>query len=209
MKVEYKVVIASVICGLFMWVIDAVVDYMFFFQGTFWESMITAVAPHDAYARVLAMVVFPVFGIFIAIGVSKMRRLEEALEDSEKALRGIIDFNQILLNAIPFGMRIVDDDGNILFMNKRMSEMTDEKVTDKKCWDFLVDDKVMRIGCPLTEDMKQVGSGAIEEKTLDGDKTFKITPIGIIYEDKNAILEIYQEVTKQEDEKKPLEGDVK
>lgn len=193
MKVEHKIIVASILCGMLMWIIDAMVDYLFFFQGTFWESMLTAVAPHDAYARVLVMVFFPVFGISIAFVVGRLRRVEEALEESEKALHNIIDFNQTLLNAIPFGMRIVDDDGNILFMNRRMADISDEKITSNKCWEFLVDDKVIRIGCPLKGDETELASGGIETVDKTGKKKFKITPVGIIYENKNAVLEIYEE----------------
>ena len=43
-------------------------------------------------------------------------------------------FNNALLASIPFGMDIVDSEGNILFMNRKLQIMFGSEAIGKKCW---------------------------------------------------------------------------
>ncbi|MFH1878354.1 MAG: hypothetical protein ABH883_06065 [Candidatus Omnitrophota bacterium] len=195
MKVEYKVVLFSVLLGAVVWLTDAVIDYLYFFRGTFWQSLVTMVAPHDAYMRVLVMIVFPVFGFFIGTIVARLRRTEEALEETEQALREIIDFNQTLLDAIPFGMEIVNAQGDILYMNKHMRAYAGDEEASRKCWQIIKDDKSVCSECPVSRGIDTAGDGMCFEldKILGGRKS-RVTPINISYNGKKAILAIFQDI---------------
>lgn len=191
MKVEHKIILASVIFGLSMWVLDAVVDYLFFFQGTFWQSMATMVAPHDAYLRVAIMIVFPVFGLVIAKIVAKLRRLEEALESSDRALRDIVDFDNVVLTTIPFGIEVVDGQGNILFMNKTMEEWVGRPFLGGKCWEMIRDDQKRCPGCPLDKEIKYGKPECLLVDNVFGRKRVQIIHTGMFYNGKEAMLEIF------------------
>ncbi|MGB2601533.1 MAG: hypothetical protein WBD00_04960 [Candidatus Omnitrophota bacterium] len=191
MKVEHKIVLAAVILGLSMWVLDAVVDYLFFFQGTFWQSVVTMVAPHDAYLRVVIMIVFPVFGLIIAKVVAKLRRLEEALESSERALRDIVDFDNVVLTTIPFGIEVVDTQGNILFMNKTIEEWVGRPFLGGKCWEMIKDNQEKCPGCPLDKDIKYGRPECLIVENVFGRKKVQIIHTGMFYNGKEAMLEMF------------------
>ncbi len=193
MKVEHKIVLVAVLFGLFVWVLDAMVDYLFFFKGTFMQSFATMVAPHDAYLRVVITIVFPVFGIIIAGVVGKLRRVREALEESERALRDILDFDNVVLTTIPFGIEVVDEKGNILFMNKTMAEMTGRPYLGGKCWEMIRDEQYQCPGCPLKEGIRFGKSECLEVENVFGRKKFRIIYTGMFFNGKEAMLEIFQD----------------
>lgn len=80
MKTEYKVVSLAIIFGLFTWVIDAVVDYFFFYEGSFWGLLFYDVPAHEVYMRSITIVCFLVFGILISRGLAKRKQLQEKLQ---------------------------------------------------------------------------------------------------------------------------------
>ncbi len=53
MRVEDKVVVASLILGLTAWVIDSALTYLFIHTKPFWDLLIIDVPRHDLYARSL------------------------------------------------------------------------------------------------------------------------------------------------------------
>jgi PAS domain-containing protein len=193
MKVEHKIVLVAVLFGLFMWVLDSAVDYLFFFKGTFMQSLATMVAPHDAYLRVVITIVFPVFGLIIGGVVGKLRRVREALEESERALRDILDFDNVVLTTIPFGIEVVDEKGNILFMNKTMAEMTRRPYLGGKCWEMIRDEQYQCPGCPLKDGIKFGKPECLEVDNVFGRKKFRIIHTGMFYNGREAMLELFQD----------------
>jgi signal transduction histidine kinase/GAF domain-containing protein len=95
MKVRHKVVGLSIIIGLLLWVLDAVLDYFFFYKGTFWGALITNVPLHEVYIRLLILASFTVFGIFISWVISKRQQAEEALKLHEVRLQALSDLNKM------------------------------------------------------------------------------------------------------------------
>ncbi len=80
MKTEYKVIVLSAVLGLFFWVVDAVLDYFFFYEGTFLEILISDVPIHELYIRSVVLFLFIIFGIIIS-------RLLAGYESAGKVLR--------------------------------------------------------------------------------------------------------------------------
>ncbi|MBD3426098.1 MAG: hypothetical protein GF409_02570 [Candidatus Omnitrophica bacterium] len=198
MKIETKIILISIAAGLSMWVLDAVVDYLFFFRGTFWQSMATMVAPHDAYLRVVIMIVFPLFGIIIAKVVGKLRRLEEALEASERALRDIVDFDNVVLTTLPFGIQVVDEQGNMLFMNKTMEEWAGRPRLGSKCWEMIRDDQEKCPECPLGSDIKYGKPECLTAENVFGRKKVRIIYTGMFYNGTEAMLEVFLDLDEYE-----------
>jgi two-component system cell cycle sensor histidine kinase/response regulator CckA len=87
MKTEYKIIVLSILLGLFLWVADAALDYFIYYQGTFWGLLIYEIPPHEIYARTLVLGCCVVFGVAIHTVFGKFRRAEEKQRESEKQLR--------------------------------------------------------------------------------------------------------------------------
>jgi PAS domain S-box-containing protein len=134
----------------------------------------------------------------LKIKIMEHKKAEEELSKSN-------EFNLSLLQAIPFGMDIVNESGNILFMSKSLKIKLGEDFIDKKCWNLYKDDKTQCSDCPL-----KIGIDIGETSTLEVDRifngrTFQITHTGILFDGQKAILEIFQDIT----EKKQAEENVK
>lgn len=118
------------------------------------------------------------------------------------------NFNQTLLKAIPFGMDIVDTEGNILFYNENMSSI--EGIgKGKKCWEIYKDDKKQCSYCPLKKGLAIGEQATTQTAGVLGGKIFKISHIGLMYRGKNAVLEIFQDITEQTKNEKMLEEKVR
>ena len=114
-------------------------------------------------------------------------------------------FNQILLKTIPFGMDVVDEEGNILFLNHKFKKILGESAIGKKCWSLYRDDKKQCKDCPLMKGIKIGETAAIETKGVLGSKIFRISHTGMLYKGKKAILEIFQDITERKKAEKLLQ----
>ena len=75
-------------------------------------------------------------------------------KSAEKALQESNELNKSLLQTIPFGMDIVDEMGNILFISENMKMQTKSGPEGKKCWELYRDDHKQCTGCPLMEGIR-------------------------------------------------------
>lgn len=119
--------------------------------------------------------------------------LEEArieLEENEKKIR-------LIINAIPDGVEIVDKDLNILWMNKKLLKEFGGDSVGKKCYEVYCQNKRQCEKCPLKNNIKPGESGQLLVEGIVGGKTFEITHTGIIFDGKQAILEIFRDVTEK------------
>jgi len=123
----------------------------------------------------------------------------------EEELRKVNGFDEALLSTIPFGMDIVDEDGNIVFMNKKMEEAVGEDWKGKKCWEVYRDNKKQCNACPLVKGIDVGSTATIEtDKVCDG-KIFQIAHTGMIYGGKKAILEIFINITDRKKAEEKLQ----
>jgi PAS domain S-box-containing protein len=130
--------------------------------------------------------------------ISERKRDEELLVESN-------ELNNSLLNTIPFGMDIVDEKGNILFMSDNLKKLTNVDPVGQKCWDIYRDDKTQCSTCPLLTGIHIGKTDLYETSKIHGGKTFQISHTGMMFQGKKAMLEIFQDIT----EKKEIERKVK
>ncbi|RPI06903.1 MAG: PAS domain S-box protein [Ignavibacteriae bacterium] len=116
---------------------------------------------------------------------------------AEEALRQTHAFNDLLIQTMPFGMNIVDEEGNILFVSKTMKEMLTVDVVDMCCWKVYKDDNEQCSECPLKRGIPFGKPEVIETTGVLGGKTFQISHVGMMYEGRKALLEVFQDVTEQ------------
>ena len=124
---------------------------------------------------------------------------------AEEALKATNEFNNSLLQTIPFGMDIVDNSGTILFMSEKLKQKFKHEVIGKKCWELYKDDKQQCPECPLKTKIEIGGTSLVETDNVFNGRTFQITHTGTLYDGREAILEIFQDIT----EKKEVEKEVR
>ena len=86
-KDAYRVIVLSIIVGLFAYVIDAAVDAFIFHEGSFLDRLILVVPPTEVFFRMFLLASFITVGIFISIFLVKRKQVELALEQSEGKYR--------------------------------------------------------------------------------------------------------------------------
>lgn len=97
MKSEHKIIAVSILFGLFLWIIDAALDSLLFYEGTFWQLLILDVPSLDLYLRLLMLACFVILGLLMAIILARRKRVEEALRASEEGYRQLAMENARLL----------------------------------------------------------------------------------------------------------------
>ncbi len=116
-------------------------------------------------------------------------------KQAEDALIESYEFNESLIRAIPFGMDIVDEKGNILFLSQNLKDQFGADATRKKCWELYCDDKNQCINCPLKHKIQVGKTEVIEVVNIMNGKVFQVNHTGMIYKGKKAILETFQDIS--------------
>ncbi|TVL99966.1 MAG: hypothetical protein CV087_15695 [Candidatus Brocadia sp. WS118] len=125
---------------------------------------------------------------------------------ADEELQEFSDFNQTLVGSLPFGLDIVDEEGNILYVSKKFETLLGKKIRGEKCWNIYRDNKKQCENCFLKEGVRTGKTEAIESEDILGGKVFQITHVGLVYKGKKAILEIFNDITglKQAEEELQL-----
>jgi len=89
MRIEYKIVAGSLIAGLTIWVVDAVIDSRVFGEGPLWDLLFLDVPAHMITHRLVAIACFLLLGIVVSRVFAMRRHVEEALRKSETQLRAL------------------------------------------------------------------------------------------------------------------------
>lgn len=132
-----------------------------------------------------------------ALAASNERLLEEINERRhlEEELRSVNEFDETLLRTIPFGIDIVDEENNILYLNEKMRNIFGEDARGRKCYLLYKDDKLQCPNCPLKKAIQIGQTEEIEVSNALNGRVFLITHTGMFYQGKKAILEIFEDIT--------------
>ncbi len=116
---------------------------------------------------------------------------------TERRLSQTDDLNALLVKAIPFGISIVDCTGEILFCNDEMTHLAGSNVTGKQCWEVYKDSRSKCIDCPLGEGLLPGRIFTTEAVNAFGGRTFQVTHAGLMFNGKQAVLEIFEDITEK------------
>ena len=130
---------------------------------------------------------------------TERKRTERSLQESN-------DLNKTLLNTIPFGMDIVDQDGNIMFMSENFETLNAKDCIGKKCWSIYVDDKQQCSNCPLRSGIHIGKTELFETSGVFGGRSFQISHTGMMFQGKKAILEIFQDISELVENREKLKN---
>ncbi len=125
-------------------------------------------------------------------------------KQAEKALRESNELNTSLLRTIPFGMDIIDECGNILFMCENLQKLFGSEAAGKKCWELYRDNKSQCVDCPLLTGINIGKTEIYETAGIMGGRTFQISHTGMSFQGRKAMLEIFQDITERKRGEKEL-----
>ncbi|MBI5652699.1 MAG: PAS domain S-box protein, partial [Chloroflexi bacterium] len=128
--------------------------------------------------------------IAVITDLTEQKRVEEQLRASNA-------FNSSLLQTIPFGIDIVDENGNVLFVNEQMATRVGRDAVGKKCWRVYKDNQTQCDACPLKQSIALGETRVMETRDALGGKVLQIHHTGMVYRDQPAILELFQDVTER------------
>jgi PAS domain S-box-containing protein len=116
---------------------------------------------------------------------------KQAMEELAKSYA----LNEALLQTIPFPMDIVDAQGNILFLSRMMEQAVGLSALGRHCWTVYKDDRCQCGDCPLKQPIQIGKTMTIETSEVLGGRTFEVSHTGMIYQGKEAVMEIFLDIT--------------
>jgi len=154
MKIEYKVIALSIIIGLLFWVIDAVVDYFYFYQEPFQNVLIPEASSFELYIRLTWTAFFFIFGLITSRIIAKRKQTEEELL---KFKMGIERSNEAVF--------ITDINGTIIYANPAFEKIygfSKEEVLGKT-------PRILKSGVHSQEIYKQFWDTLFAKKVVTGE----------------------------------------
>ncbi|MBI4101384.1 MAG: PAS domain S-box protein [Candidatus Nealsonbacteria bacterium] len=156
-----------------------------------WLHVITAPTQHDEKGR-------PAFSVGLVFDISAHKKTEELLK-TEK------EFSENILETMPDGMSIVDQDSRIIYLNKNFQEIFGQKTLGQKCYEIFKDDKTQCPLCPLRDTIEIGQTKTIEIAGVVGGRTFSVSHTGISIDGKKHILEFFRDITDQKKSEKIIQ----
>lgn len=123
--------------------------------------------------------------------------IENSLRNAEKDLEETSAFNEALLQSVPYGMDVIDEEGNILFLNDHFRKLFGEDSLGKKCWTVYKDNQSQCPDCPLHKGLSMGESITFETSGVLGGRLFRIDHTGIFFHKKKAIMEFFHDITEE------------
>jgi diguanylate cyclase (GGDEF)-like protein/PAS domain S-box-containing protein len=105
-KDEHRIIIATIIAVLSLWIIDAAFDAFVMRKGAF-TDLLFSLHPGESFLRFLLPISFIVFGIIIARILARHRRAEETLQRHSAAIETSMD-----------GIALFNRDGEYIYVNQ-------------------------------------------------------------------------------------------
>ncbi len=97
---------------MLLWVGDAGADYLFFYEGTFWDLLVLDVPSHEVYVRTMQSAIVLVFGMVILRFFNRLGQSRERIRRSERQLQSTLD-------ALSANIAVLDEEGTVLSVNKQ------------------------------------------------------------------------------------------
>ena len=91
MKKEFMIITASFVFGVLVWVSDAALDSLFFYEGSFADLLLLDVPRHEIYFRTQVVIFFTLFGIIMARLFSTRNQALKALHRAKIELENRIE----------------------------------------------------------------------------------------------------------------------
>ena len=124
----WKIAVILMFFAALFWVIEALMDWLVFEEGHFWEMMVSDVPHHHFYMRMLVIVLFALSGVFISLLLIKRKRAEIALQNERNNMINIFE-------AMKDGACIIDGQYEVKYINPAL-ESVFGPLQGRKCYDY-------------------------------------------------------------------------
>jgi len=165
---EKKIILLSLFGGISLWVVDALVDSLFFSHESFLDSLVFKTSFHEQYFRSLFLVAFISFGFVISRIMARRREADEQLRAAYATLADEKTRTEAVLGAIGDGISIVSTLYRILYQNQAHKELVGEHLGEF-CYEAYAGLDQVCPGCPIALSF-QDGQGHSLEKELAGNE---------------------------------------
>ncbi|MBU4604261.1 MAG: PAS domain S-box protein, partial [Proteobacteria bacterium] len=153
LRTRNKIIALALFLGLFVWFVDSLLDYLWFYPGSFWGLVITEVPAHELYIRLLILACFLAFGIVAGRIAERLQRVGADLADSRQWLA-------TTLTSIGDAVIATDRLGRVSFLNPTAADLTGWPPDQAK-------------GRPLTEVFKIINEHTLKPVTSPVDKVLQ------------------------------------
>ncbi|WP_407282294.1 PAS domain-containing sensor histidine kinase [Methanolobus sp. WCC1] len=210
MNTSRKIILASLVFGLFFWLFDSSVDYLFYYNGTFENLLINKVPGHEIYIRSTVFLLFLIFGIVLADSVSKINTANHELKERVKELDCLYEISCIIRDSSSLKdafEKIVE----IIPTSWQYPEITSSRIVfadlEIRSSNFVHSD--IKLSHDITIDGEIVGSVEVfylENREMDGNDPFVKEEYDLI---EGIVRDITQFIVLKKKEEKILESEIK
>jgi two-component system cell cycle sensor histidine kinase/response regulator CckA len=124
MKSGRKVFIIFLSLGILTWILDAILDKLFFIPGSFPDLLLLKIPHHELYIRLLILIIFILCGLVFAAVFSRFNHNKRALESSEERFRTLSDQSVLAL--------LIYRNNDVLYTNSALAHLLDVSPDDLK-----------------------------------------------------------------------------
>ncbi|MBI5634662.1 MAG: diguanylate cyclase [Nitrospirae bacterium] len=170
-KVEHKVIIFSLMGGIFLWFADSILDYIFSPGGSFSEILFTDINPHELYTRIFFFMAFVLLGLFVSRLVGRLKRVED---EKENFIMAVANSNN--------GIALTDEDDKYVFVNEAYAELhgyAPKELMGKTCLDLIPPEMVQQSRHVLDNILHNPDSGVFNSEIIAMRKDGSTVPIEI------------------------------
>ncbi len=187
----------SILLGVLVWLAEAIIDYLVFDKGAFFELLIFKVPAHELYIRSVTLGGFVAFGAFASVVIGKQKKLEKTAKKEKKLFLDAIE-------ALTHPFYVVDaKDYTVKLANSAAN--TSLLAKDKRCHVLMHAEPTPcadKNTCPL-ESVKQTGKPVkLEHEHFDkngNSRTFEVHGYPVFDDQGNItdMIEYCLDVTEQ------------
>jgi PAS domain S-box-containing protein len=163
LKDEHKIIAFSAIGGFLLWAIDAAIDSLLFSHGTFLNSLIFDISPHELYFRSFFLLAMLGFGLVFSRMLSRRRLIEDDLRSALERLKNEIARSDSILAAIGDGISIQDNRFTILYQNKVQQRLIGGDGKGQICYRAYAGEASVCVDCPVEKSFRDGGIHTLEK----------------------------------------------
>jgi PAS domain S-box-containing protein len=135
--------------------------------------------------------------------LTKLSRVEVERKQAEDKLVASESKMSTILKTMPYGIDIVDENLNLVWMSDKLLKLFGKQALDKKCYKIYKDNNKQCIDCPLKKPIRVGETCSIITSDVAGGRIFKITHTGMMLDGKKVSLEFFEDITdRQKSEEK-------
>ncbi len=149
-KEEHKVIIFSLLAGIFLWVADAFIDAYIFLEKSFLDSLIFNVSGHEIFFRLFMFGAFAIFSVVISKYIKKHRIAEENLQQAISSVKAEKAKSESIIASIGDGISVQDRDFKVLYQNEMHKSMIGDHLGEY-CYQAYEKRDTVCEGCPVAE----------------------------------------------------------